>query len=135
MKKTSKIASLLVVMLISTVFAGSVLTVSARRPKARLSIEVTASPKSQLAPGTIEWNIHVKNTGDVTFDTVRVYDTRYGDYGGLFPLAPGGTFGITYYEYDLPGGKYFNIYTVIGEYAIGSFVIESAKVSCRVLTG
>ncbi len=136
LNKASRISLLIAVLLISTFFYGSILPVSARaRAKAKLSIEITADVTDQLAPGSIKWTIIVTNTGDVTFDKITIYDSRTGLLLGFSPLPPDNFAGISYEESDLPGGKYLNIATVIGEYAIGSFVIETTKISCKVLTG
>jgi hypothetical protein len=92
-----------------------------------ITITKTGSPLSQLAPGTVTWEVIVTNTGDIAL-TVDVSDTR-GGVNDTLTLTPGQNATYTYDESGLGPGTYTNNATATGQYNLGTVsAIASATV-------
>jgi hypothetical protein len=84
-----------------------------------IAIAKTGTPASQLAPGTVTWEVIVTNTGDIAL-AVNVSDTRSGVLDTLLILAPGANKTYSYVESGLGPGTYTNNATATGGYQLGT---------------
>jgi len=94
-------------------------------PQVHPSLEVTktGTPDTQLAPGTITWNVTVTNTGDVPLTNINVTDSRHGVLGSFSTLAPNATGFFTIVESNLQPGNYTD-----QAFAAGFFAPENLTV-------
>jgi uncharacterized repeat protein (TIGR01451 family) len=96
-----------------------------------IDLTKTCSPDTQLAPGTITWNISVTNTGDTTLTDVNVSDTRHGWLGSFGSLAPGLSGWFTIVEGGLAPGTYTDTANVTADHQLGS-VYDEDSAECSV---
>jgi uncharacterized repeat protein (TIGR01451 family) len=103
-------------------------------PNASLTVTKTGTPDTQLAPGTITWNVTVTNTGDVPLTGVNVTDSRHGYLGSFGSLAPNKTGWFTIVESNLPPGNYTDQAFAAGYYAPENLTVIgfSDLVECEV---
>ena len=96
-------------------------------------MEKTCTPETQPAPGTIDWQITVTNTGDVELDVV-VTDSSWQGQAEVFngPILAGETRTIPLQDSGLPDGVYINSVTAVGTHQLGWVTAESGA-TCEVL--
>ena len=120
-------------------FAAFILIVSslsfveAQPSNPALTVNKTGKPITQLAPGTITWNITVTNTGDVPLTGINVTDSIHGYLGSVSSLSVGQTIFFVIIESNLPPDTYYNEATAYGYYApLEKTVSDSDEIECIV---
>ncbi len=111
------------------VSATTTVTVTVIHPA--ISLTKSCSPASQTAPGTITWNLTVKNTGDTAL-TVTLSGSLAGDIAGPITLLPGQSKTVTFSSSNLTAGTYRNNATANGIDQLNTKVTAKAIASCTV---
>jgi hypothetical protein len=95
-----------------------------------IEITKTCTPDTQLAPGTITWNITVHNCGTLNLTNVQVWDANVSET--IPGLPPSGTWSTTWVQDGgLPPGDYTNTAYVTAESQVGP-VEDQATATCSV---
>jgi hypothetical protein len=89
-------------------------------PGPEISVTKNGDPVTQIAPGTITWNVTVTNTGGYSLTGVNVSDTRHGYLGSIGTLDPGQTIFFVIIESSLPPGTYYDNATAVATSQYGA---------------